>query len=272
MPTIQTFTINDQFIAKVQAPTNAYPITKIKVGGPERHCVMIDVYEHSGTAYMAALGYHKKCNLTEDMIRGQGTRNLVNSSLAFVLQQFPKLIGVTLKDDSKVTCGNGVRIPLYYLSLALHGATWYERYFGAMPEDAEQRKKFRAMKAYLRGSMIKLSDFKKMIGVDGDLRFAHLYKECWKAGMDYLHFFALLHKASPDCAVFAEYGGWLERFMDKIPVKPDFMEAYWLIKRKRVSGVDNIDVVDGNGQRGGGIVKMVYRKKKDIVLMSMDEM
>ena len=274
MPPIQTFTLDNEYIVKVQPPTNTYPITKIKIGGKHRQCVSIDVYNHRNDAYMPGFSYHRKCNINEDLIRSVGTHSLMNASLAYVLQEFPKLPGVTLRDTSKVTCTNGVQISLRFLSLALHGSTWYEKHFGAKFEDVDQRKKYRSMKAYLKGSMMKVTDFLKIIGASGvnAFRFTELYKDCRKKGASYMDFFVALNKQYGECSVFTENGGWLEKFMESLPDKPDFMEACWIIKRKRVNGIGSKIVRGENGIVGGGIKRLDLTKKKDIVLISMDEL
>jgi hypothetical protein len=266
---LQTFILDNQYVVKVQAPTSIYPITKIKIGGHSRQCVAIDVYDQINAAYMAGFSYHKKCNLTEDLVRSEGTRNMMMASLAYVLQVYPKLIGVTLRDNSKILCNNGIKIPLYYLSLILHGSTWYEKHFGAKLEEGEQRKKYRNMKAYLKGNMMKSSEFLKVIGCDAKaFRFADLYKECQRRCDSYMQFFAALNKEHGECSIYTEYGGWLEKFMDNIPNKPDFLEACWIIKRRKVSGVGTRRIVGNNVKLGGRSTI----KKRDIVIVSMDEL
>lgn len=75
--------------------------------------------------------------------------DLIKSALAFCYARYARLVGVTLKDASKIVCKNGQTVPLYLLSIAVHGRAWYERCFKAKFEDKEQRAMYRRIKKSL---------------------------------------------------------------------------------------------------------------------------
>lgn len=260
---VSHFVINDKYHVRVQPSTQAYQITKMYFGGPRRKCVNIDIYEHSDKGYMSALGYDKKCNGGEDLARGEGTRDLVKAALAFCYQQYSKLEGVTLKDASKIVCKNGETIPLYFLSIAVNGGTWYERHFKAKFEHKEQRALYRRFKKSLANDIV--CDIPELKGtvLEG------VYKNCREARFTYMQFFqAVLEWGKGDCSPFT-INNWLERTLARHPQCPKFKEAYWLIKRSSVGCEVSIRQL----RKGGASKKKrEKREKRDIVLKHMYEL
>lgn len=246
------YVIEDLYIAKVVHPTEYYPITKITLGGPNKLCIAIDSYEHSSTAYMSALGYNRRCNMQENLIRGDGTKHLMRISLAYVLQTQPTIEGITLRDDSKIVCVNGKSLKLYYFCIAVYGKTWYEKHFGAKLEDKKQRDAYRQMKAHLQNTqMLSIIKLYKLIGVAKPLSFEQEYVDAAKAKCSYAEFFKQLHAKYDDCSIFTEMD-WFDRYMSSLENQPDFHSAYWIVKRSRVGRVGEIKVEKVQGTHSGG--------------------
>ena len=99
-------------------------------------------------------------NVKGDMLKGKGTKHMMLSSIrtmhrlfkrdAPILRQ-PRIRLYGFTDASAVECfPNGTKISLSYLSLAIHGKSWYERYFHAYIYDETVREKYRAdVRSYL---------------------------------------------------------------------------------------------------------------------------
>ena len=69
------------------------------------------------------------CNETQDLKHGAGTRDMMNTALAFVKNKYgEKLAGFQLHDVSNIV---GRVENLFCAYIALHGMTWYEKYYGA---------------------------------------------------------------------------------------------------------------------------------------------
>ena len=84
---------------------------------------------------VASLEHGKNCSVTDLLPNKQGTNQMFLSTLALCVEK----IGVEriqLIDASNFMCGDMI-VDLYIHNLLVHGETWYERKYGATPEDSQ---------------------------------------------------------------------------------------------------------------------------------------
>lgn len=100
------------------------------IWNPKRPCVNMVIDKQDRTAVLDAVKYDKDCTIDGNMKRGEGTREMVDFSLALL-----KKTGAThvyLTDKSTINC-NGDEIELGSMYFLKYGCTWYEKHFGFQP-------------------------------------------------------------------------------------------------------------------------------------------
>lgn len=97
-----------------------------------RPCMNIVLSKEDNIAVMDGVYYNPGCTIDGHMIRGEGTRKMVNFAIKYIKSKGAKEI--LLSDNSDVPCnGKTVRLgPMYFLKF---GVTWYEKYFGFKPTE-----------------------------------------------------------------------------------------------------------------------------------------
>ena len=108
-----------------------------------RPCINIVLSKDDDIAVMDGVYYNPGCTVDGNMIRGDGTRKMVNFAIKYIKSKGAKEI--QLSDNSDVTCnGKSIRLgPMYFLKF---GVTWYEKYFGFKPTE-EYAKEYEEAKA-----------------------------------------------------------------------------------------------------------------------------
>jgi len=125
-----------------------------KIGGNIDDCVNISVEIKNNVAISASMPhamYDEQCSLNMPLERGDGSIIMIKTLLLHIKRMFPELKYVKFDDMSAIECAteedirknsrmrktgtNLVPMPLYYLSIAYNGETWYEKYLKAVQED-----------------------------------------------------------------------------------------------------------------------------------------
>jgi len=135
-----------------------------KIGGNIRDCVNISVQFDNNLAVSASMPhamYDEECSLYEPLGRGDGSVVMIWTLLMHIKRLYPQLKKVRFDDMSSIECAteeelernrskprkkgtNLVPLPLYYLSIAYNGQTWYEKYFNAVQDDTAKQNAYRA--------------------------------------------------------------------------------------------------------------------------------
>ena len=153
-PTTKKYNINAKWQIKKETYTfevvqndieeRAYSTTSFLVGGTTEKCVDIvtttikpgeyyNMLSAVMSPYIASfneLNYFKECRIGGDLEKGEGTKDIIRSAFALVLQKMPHITHFKLTDSSSVLC-ESVTISLPVLSLLKYGKTWYEKHFFA---------------------------------------------------------------------------------------------------------------------------------------------
>ena len=95
-----------------------------------RPCINIVLSKEDNVAVMDGVYYNPGCTIDGRMLRGEGTRKMVNFAINYIKSKGAKEI--QLSDNSDVPC-NGKMISLGAMYFLKFGVTWYEKYFGFKP-------------------------------------------------------------------------------------------------------------------------------------------
>lgn len=124
----------------------------IRFGDPynreEGPCIEIQYNTERNEANIESLVYDRRCGSSRSLERGEGTRDMVMASLKVLATLFAGLTNVYFKDASQISCENN-SLYLSYYYVAMHGQTWYERYFNAKPRKKKLYNKLKAFKELL---------------------------------------------------------------------------------------------------------------------------
>lgn len=115
--------------------------TEVRVGGSDKFCVVIHVYNDEDYIYISELIYDSSCCLSQNLPKSEGTIALLNASLSLCKNLFSTKRFATLTDESVIKCGHGKILPLPEVYVLLHGTTWYSSKFGATPYEWSRSKR-----------------------------------------------------------------------------------------------------------------------------------
>ena len=121
----------------------------------QKHCLTIEVEDRndSRSGHIDLLSHNNICSLCKDLEKKTGTYEMVMSSLYLCY----KLFGVTrftLQDASTFLCSPiQDHINLRNRNLLVHGKSWYEEMFGAVPKSSNDLELWSDAQSRLRGNI-----------------------------------------------------------------------------------------------------------------------
>lgn len=127
-------TSNYRFPVFIDPATEWDSMTSIFIGNPKlkpKPCVDIAIIDDE--AILQDLQYMSTCSANNFPKRGQGTIEMLQASLKWVCTRYPELKEIRLTDKSYIPTNESI-IPLPEYSMLVHGQTWYQRHFGAIPD------------------------------------------------------------------------------------------------------------------------------------------
>lgn len=134
-----------------------------KIGGENEYCVDATVfYGPDNQPFCGKIPYiehNDGCAIGSTLDRGSGTILMFKTLLKHIHNKYPSVTLFSFDDKSHIECtseqeqqissryqkkkGTKVKpLNLYHLSIAYNGCTWYEKYFGARLENAEQYRQY----------------------------------------------------------------------------------------------------------------------------------
>lgn len=128
-------TDNYEFWADIQASHD--DDVDIFVGNPNgspRPCVVFTKYGRE--LVLQDVVYYSTCSAPTALERGSGTVEMIRGACKAIMERFPDIDKVCLCDKSYFP-GRSRRqgnVPLPEVNALVHGATWYQRHFGAVPD------------------------------------------------------------------------------------------------------------------------------------------
>jgi hypothetical protein len=129
-------TTNYVFWADVQTSEDSDEIDVFigNPGGSPRPCMVLTVYGRE--LVLQDIVYYATCSAPKSLEHGSGTVEMIQGALKAILATYPLIDKVYLTDKSYFprSARGGGNIPLPELHAIVHGATWYQRHFGAVPD------------------------------------------------------------------------------------------------------------------------------------------
>lgn len=135
---VQNYTF--QILQEITGNTMIYHVVDSKGKGCVR--IAIDVDDPASELLLSGLSYRDSCSVYTPLARGLGTIAMIKAALIFVMKMHPNEEYVVLTDASKFDCvipgdNTYISLPLHEYSFIVYGKTWYQRMFGAIPDDAK---------------------------------------------------------------------------------------------------------------------------------------
>jgi hypothetical protein len=150
---------------------------------------------------------------------------MIKSAIANMRTLFPHVTRVELDDSSTFLC-DGVQTSLAHYSVALHGATWYERNFSARLKDAIVRARY-------ADAIRTLTDPEKMAPFAAHSELVQhenskLLQKIYETSLSYVEFFQTLRSEHIErfCDLMR---GWMQPFVDAL-LGENHLNARWVIE------------------------------------------
>lgn len=100
---------------------------------PDRPCMFMYIEKWSGVAVINTVEYDASCTIDGNMKRGDGTREMVQFMIDLAKKK--GVSKIELQDESTIFCDElRAKVKLGPFSFLRQGKTWYEKYFGFVPQ------------------------------------------------------------------------------------------------------------------------------------------
>lgn len=235
-------------------------VVNYKIGGNIPDCVNISVELDNNSASMPHAMFDEECSLHEPLGRGEGSVIMIRTLLRHIKKMHPKLTKIKFDDMSSIECATDeelernrsrprkkgtVPMPLYYLSIAYNGQTWYEKYFNAVQEDPAKQSAYQSkVNKMLHDPSEKPEDFNKFLKITkAPMNIRAELEQYYINSTTYSEFFHLIPKHDR-CRLLRP---WIKEFMS-FYLKGVFSNFDWEIFLSNI--------------RGGSSSKTKRRKKK----------
>jgi hypothetical protein len=136
---------NETFLLVVHENNN---YVNLYAGGIKKYCIYIQLIKEGSQASnyfdpsignLSRLDYNKECNLNNALIKGDGTKQLVQVLTSYIRKYYPFVKVLKFTDTSTIVCDNGTTVSLAEMSYLLYGKTWYERTFNAYLDERSKQ-------------------------------------------------------------------------------------------------------------------------------------
>ena len=212
-----------------------------KIVGNIRDCVNISVQIDNNVAVSASIPhamYDEECGLYAPLGRGEGSIIMIKTLLIHIKSLHPELKKIRFDDMSSIECTTNEDLeknrsmPLYYLSIAYNGETWYEKYFRAGQEDTTKQNAYRVrvnkMLNDITEKPTEYIDFLKITKVPMNIRVE--LENFYTNSKTYTEFFHLIPKQHR-CRLLMP---WIKEFMNYY-LKGVFSNFDWEIQLSNIS-------------------------------------
>ena len=231
-----------------------------KICGNIRDCVNISVQIDNNVAVSASIPHAEEFSIYEPHGRGEGSIIMIKTLLTHIKRLHPELKKIRFDDMSSIECAtrgcDGAErvvtdleknrsMPLYYLSIAYNGETWYEKYFRAVQEDTTKHNAYRVrvnkMLNDITEKPTEYIDFLKITKVPMNIRVE--LENFYTNSKTYSEFFHLIPEQDR-CRLLSP---WIKEFMNYY-LKGVFSNFDWEIQLSNI--------------RGGSLSKTIKKQNK----------
>jgi hypothetical protein len=214
-----------------------------KIDGNIRDCVNISVQFDNNVAVSASIPhamYNEECSLYEPLgRRSEDSIIMIKTLLIHIKNLHPELKKIRFDDMSSIECATDEDLeknrsmPLYYLSIAYNGETWYEKYFRAVQEDTTKQNAYRVRVNKMLNDITEKPreyiDFLKITKVPMNIRVE--LENFYTNSKTYSEFFHLIPKQDR-CRLLRP---WIKEFMNYY-LKGVFSNFDWEIQLSNIRG------------------------------------
>ena len=204
-----------------------------KIGGNIRDCVNISVQFDNNvavSAYIPHAMYNEEYEPLDS--RGEGSIIMIKTLLMHINRLHPELEKIRFDDMSSIECATD-EVPLYYLSIAYNGESWYEKYFRAVQENTSKQNAYRVrvnkMLHDITEKPTEYIDFLKITKVPMNIRVE--LENFYTKSKTYSEFFHLIPKQDR-CRLLRP---WIKEFMNYY-LKGVFSNFDWEIQLSNIRG------------------------------------
>lgn len=220
-----------------------------KIGGNIQDCVNISVQFENNIAVSASMPhilYDEECSLYEPLGRGDGSVVMITTILRHIKTLYPQIKKIKFDDMSSIECAteeelqrktrkkgtNLVPMPLYFLSIAYNGKTWYEKYFHAVQEDSVKQNAYRSRVDKMLHDPSEKTDYIKFLTITkAPMNIRAELETFFKTSATYSDFFHSIPRKDR-CRLLRP---WLKEFMN-FYLKGVFSNFDWVIQLSSFRG------------------------------------
>ena len=143
-------TDNYKFELNINKYSDEYIIDYGDPKNREGPCVSLTYNINKNTIIkLSYLSYYARCSKDNDLLKGSGTQEMLQSILKLCIEFEPTIKRVIFNDVSNFECDSEtILLSIYYI--LLYGDTWYENKFGAKYSDKSQRAALQKFKDFLK--------------------------------------------------------------------------------------------------------------------------
>lgn len=189
------------------------------------------------SAIMQTLQYTQTCSINTVLKQGEGTVEMVRASLKWLVQTHPEVERIDLSDMSYIRISKNYNMPLPEYYTLVHGQTWYQHYFGAVPSN----KTARILQSYQKLRMMQVKDTPLVDYIPPSRHGKHVYE--------------VIGPLIKRIKTHSDAQGFLNNTLHLRPLT----NTTWYIPRETALAYD-VDVQAKNTQHGGAIMKKMRRK------------
>jgi hypothetical protein len=203
------------------------------------------ISEKKQTAFIAWIGYNRKCSLYTDLEGADGTRHMIRTALTIVSKECPYVKQFRFIDNSTKQCGDKL-ISLSKLSILLNAKTYYEKYMKAFLENE-------ILNSHYRDDVANMTSVNAKVDFDVFTHVLHLKQEtiikiieAYKSSKTYMEFFKALRSKYSELFCDLVYE-WIDEFLNTfIFIKLRTINIWsenWIVS---VNSIRQIDVIEFN--------------------------
>jgi hypothetical protein len=203
---------------------------------PEDACITISVFFpsnntliNSSIASLILVKYYESCSENKDLQQGEGTVDMINTSMSFVKNLCPFVKEFKLNDASTKRCENGSIISLPYFYITQKEITWYEGRFKAYLKEPEYSAYKTIVKKLMTSKLPQFEVFKALYIKDTPDTIINELKSVYSEGDTFKIFFQKLYQKYDKAMGCIILQPWIDNLMSIIGLQKYVAMMNWYI-------------------------------------------
>lgn len=189
-----------------------------------------DSFVDSSIASLILVKYYEKCSEGKALQQGEGTVDMINTSMSFVKQTCTFIKEFKLNDASTKKCDDGSVISLPYFYITQKSMTWYEGRFGAYLKEPFYTNYKNTVELIMNNTLPTFNIFvANHIGNKLSISVINEIKNVYNEG-DTLHtFFTKLYSKYDKALTCILLQPWIDTFMSNVGLQKYITQSDWFI-------------------------------------------